>query len=66
MARGAYGTTVQGLHGTLLLGVQPDNRRAGGVTEWMEIAAIADAYGLEDSRFTETLQKLPDVFMMKH
>ena len=27
--------------------VQPDNRRAGGVTEWMEIAAIADALGLE-------------------
>lgn len=27
--------------------VQPDNRRAGGVTEWMEIAAIADAYGVE-------------------
>lgn len=27
--------------------VQPDNRRAGGVTEWMEIAAISDAYGLE-------------------
>src|ERR1700722_18121582 len=27
--------------------VQPDNRRAGGVTEWVEIAAIADAYGLE-------------------
>jgi L-alanine-DL-glutamate epimerase-like enolase superfamily enzyme len=27
--------------------VQPDNRRAGGVTEWMDIAAIADAYGLE-------------------
>ncbi len=27
--------------------IQPDNRRAGGVTEWMEIAAIADAYGLE-------------------
>jgi L-alanine-DL-glutamate epimerase-like enolase superfamily enzyme len=27
--------------------VQPDNRRAGGVTEWMEIAAIADAFGLE-------------------
>ena len=27
--------------------VQPDNRRAGGVTEWMEIAAIADAAGLE-------------------
>lgn len=26
--------------------VQPDNRRAGGVTEWMEIAAIADAFGL--------------------
>lgn len=25
---------------------QPDNRRAGGVTEWMEIAAIADAFGL--------------------
>ncbi|HUB32399.1 MAG TPA: mandelate racemase/muconate lactonizing enzyme family protein [Bryobacteraceae bacterium] len=27
--------------------VQPDDRRAGGVTEWMEIAAVADAYGLE-------------------
>ena len=27
--------------------VQPDNRRAGGVTEWMEIAAIADGAGLE-------------------
>jgi L-alanine-DL-glutamate epimerase-like enolase superfamily enzyme len=27
--------------------VQPDNRRAGGVTEWLEIAAVADAYGLE-------------------
>src|ERR1035441_9293683 len=27
--------------------VQPDTRRAGGVTEWMEIAAVADAYGLE-------------------
>ena len=27
--------------------VQPYNRRAGGVTEWMEIAAVADAYGLE-------------------
>jgi L-alanine-DL-glutamate epimerase-like enolase superfamily enzyme len=27
--------------------VQPDNRRAGGVTEWMEIAAIADANNLE-------------------
>lgn len=27
--------------------VQPDNRRAGGVTEWMEIAAVADANGLE-------------------
>jgi L-alanine-DL-glutamate epimerase-like enolase superfamily enzyme len=27
--------------------VQPDNRRAGGVTEWMEIAAIADGHGLE-------------------
>jgi L-alanine-DL-glutamate epimerase-like enolase superfamily enzyme len=27
--------------------VQPDNRRAGGLTEWMEIAAIADAYGIE-------------------
>ena len=24
--------------------VQPDNRRAGGVSEWMEIAAIADAF----------------------
>jgi len=27
--------------------VQPENRRAGGVTEWMEIAALADANGLE-------------------
>ena len=27
--------------------VQPDNRRAGGPTEWMEIAAIADAFGVE-------------------
>jgi len=27
--------------------VQPDNRRAGGVTEWMEIAAMADGYGVE-------------------
>ena len=27
--------------------VQPDNRRSGGVTEWMEIAAIADGFGLE-------------------
>jgi L-alanine-DL-glutamate epimerase-like enolase superfamily enzyme len=27
--------------------VQPDNRRAGGVTEWMEIAAIADGDGVE-------------------
>ncbi|MFB3924068.1 MAG: mandelate racemase/muconate lactonizing enzyme family protein [Terriglobia bacterium] len=27
--------------------VQPDSRRAGGVTEWMEIAAIADGYGVE-------------------
>ena len=27
--------------------VQPDNRRAGGVTEWMEIGALADAFGLE-------------------
>jgi L-alanine-DL-glutamate epimerase-like enolase superfamily enzyme len=27
--------------------IQPDNRRAGGVTEWMEIGAIADAHGLE-------------------
>jgi len=27
--------------------VQPDNRRAGGVTEWLEIAAIADAAGLQ-------------------
>ena len=26
--------------------VQPDGRRAGGVSEWMEIAAIADASGL--------------------
>jgi L-alanine-DL-glutamate epimerase-like enolase superfamily enzyme len=27
--------------------IQPDNRRAGGVTEWMEIAALADAFGVE-------------------
>ena len=27
--------------------VQPDHRRAGGVSEWMEIAAIADAYGVK-------------------
>ncbi|HZT33859.1 MAG TPA: mandelate racemase/muconate lactonizing enzyme family protein [Bryobacteraceae bacterium] len=27
--------------------VQPDNRRSGGLTEWMEIAAIADGFGLE-------------------
>jgi L-alanine-DL-glutamate epimerase-like enolase superfamily enzyme len=27
--------------------VQPDNRRAGGLTEWMEIAAVADAHGVE-------------------
>ncbi len=27
--------------------VQPDNRRAGGVTEWMEIAALAAAFGVE-------------------
>ncbi|HKW99185.1 MAG TPA: mandelate racemase/muconate lactonizing enzyme family protein [Bryobacteraceae bacterium] len=27
--------------------VQPDNRRSGGVTEWMEISAIADGFGLE-------------------
>ena len=27
--------------------VQPDNRRAGGVTEWMEISALAEAHGVE-------------------
>jgi L-alanine-DL-glutamate epimerase-like enolase superfamily enzyme len=27
--------------------VQPDNRRAGGLTEWLEIGAIADAAGLK-------------------
>jgi L-alanine-DL-glutamate epimerase-like enolase superfamily enzyme len=27
--------------------VQPDNRRAGGPTEWMEIAAIADGFDVE-------------------
>ena len=27
--------------------VQPDNRRAGGVTEWMEIGALSDAFGVE-------------------
>ena len=26
--------------------VQPDNRRAGGPTEWMEIAAISDRFGV--------------------
>ncbi|HVN04571.1 MAG TPA: mandelate racemase/muconate lactonizing enzyme family protein [Bryobacteraceae bacterium] len=27
--------------------VQPDNRRAGGVSEWMEIAAVAAAFGVD-------------------
>jgi L-alanine-DL-glutamate epimerase-like enolase superfamily enzyme len=27
--------------------VQPDNRRAGGVTEWVEIASLAAAFGIE-------------------
>jgi len=27
--------------------VQPDNRRAGGPTEWMEIGAISDGFGVE-------------------
>lgn len=27
--------------------IQPDNRRAGGLTEWMEIGAMADGFGLE-------------------
>jgi len=27
--------------------VQPDNRRGGGPTEWMEIGAISDGFGLE-------------------
>jgi L-alanine-DL-glutamate epimerase-like enolase superfamily enzyme len=27
--------------------VQPDNRRAGGPSEWIEIGAISDAFGLE-------------------
>ncbi len=27
--------------------LQPDNRRTGGVTEWMEVAAMADAFGVE-------------------
>src|SRR5947208_16026863 len=27
--------------------VQPDNRRAGGPTEWMEIAAISDGFGVQ-------------------
>lgn len=34
-----------GRHGADI--VQPDNRRAGGVTEWMEIAAVADTHGVE-------------------
>jgi L-alanine-DL-glutamate epimerase-like enolase superfamily enzyme len=27
--------------------VQPDNRRAGGPTEWIEIGAISDGFGVE-------------------
>ena len=27
--------------------VQPDNRRAGGPTEWIEIGALSDAFGVE-------------------
>jgi L-alanine-DL-glutamate epimerase-like enolase superfamily enzyme len=27
--------------------VQPDNRRAGGPTEWIEIGAIADGFAVE-------------------
>ena len=27
--------------------LQPDNRRAGGLTEWMEIGAVANAFNLE-------------------
>src|SRR5260370_32329476 len=27
--------------------VQPDNRRAGGPSEWIEIGAIADGFGVE-------------------
>ncbi len=27
--------------------VQPDNRRAGGPTEWLEIGALSDGFGLE-------------------
>ncbi len=27
--------------------LQPDNRRAGGVSEWMEIAAMADGFGVD-------------------
>ena len=27
--------------------VQPGNRRTGGLTEWMEIGAITDGFGLE-------------------
>ena len=33
--------------GTARIVVQPDNRRAGGPTEWMEIGAISDGFGLE-------------------
>ena len=30
--------------------VQPDNRRAGGPTEWIQIAAIADGFGVKPWR----------------
>lgn len=49
--------------------VQPDNRRVGGVSEWMESAAIADGYEVEvflneSSRInTETRFAVADKFI---
>jgi L-alanine-DL-glutamate epimerase-like enolase superfamily enzyme len=40
----AYADLI-GRHGVDI--VQPDNRRSGGVSEWMEIAAIAAGFGLD-------------------
>ncbi len=51
--------------------VQPDNRRAGGVSEWMEIAAIADGYGVEvashggDSTNLNMLLAMPNAIYME-
>lgn len=37
----------EAIHRRMMHIVQPDNRRAGGFTEWLEIGAIADAAGLK-------------------